>query len=167
MNREPYHFNNHHAAGFGLVEVVVGIGIIGVLLFSLGQIGQLALRTILHASSASRALFLAQEGTEALRILRDQSWGTNIAPLATTTTYYINFDGASFTLPTAPPALIDSTFTRTLAVEDVFRDGSDDIAPSGTLDTKTKKITVTVSWDERGTTTQEHISLYLADLFQN
>jgi predicted O-linked N-acetylglucosamine transferase (SPINDLY family) len=48
----------------------------------------------------------------------------------------------------------------------VNRDANDDIASSGTLDARTKKISITVSWAvSDATTTSKTLDFYISDIF--
>src|SRR3989338_2385750 len=77
--------------GFGLVEIVVASAIISVSIFSLSAVSVIGNRLQSQSLEKIRANFLAEEGLEAMRFLRDKSWNTNLANLSVGTNYYINF----------------------------------------------------------------------------
>ena len=118
----------------------------------------------------NRAVFLAQEGIETTRTIRDISWSGHIAPLTTGQAYYItpsNYWGI-----VAPnPGLIDGIFTRTVVFDSVYRRDSDkDIVDASspdpkTIDPGTKKVTVSVSWGTQGR--KRTATTYITDLLQN
>jgi hypothetical protein len=118
------------------------------------QVAQLSL-------ARGQANLLIEEGAEAVKLIRDTSWAS-ITAIPTNTTRYLAFTGGTWTV-TSTPNTIDG-FTRTIVVTDVSRDATDDIASTGTLDTGTKKVTVTVSWQAKGTTQTENLIFYVADI---
>ena len=153
-------------SGFGLIEIVIGSAIIlsGILaiIASYTTYVQYALSNEKNVEAGD----LLEESLEAVSFLRDKSWSANIAPLATTTTYYLSWNG-SYWATTTTAQYVDGLFLRSVNVGDVKRDGTDAIAASGTYDPNTKKITSTVSfWQGHATTTQT-ISTYIANLYSN
>jgi len=112
-----------------------------------------------------QASLLLEEGLETARFLRDASWA-NVSVPATGTTYYLTWSGTNWATSTTANVYVDGRFERTLRLDDVYRDGSDDIVPSGgTLDVGTRKATVTVSWWDRTATSTRTISTYLTNIF--
>lgn len=102
-----------------------------------------------------------------MKSIRDASW-TNISGLTLDTNYYLTFNTGTNTwsLGTTPTATIDSIFTRAVVVSAVNRDANDDIAVSGTVDTRTKKVTVTTSWAlADATTSSKALAFYMSDIF--
>lgn len=82
-----------------------------------------------------------QEGTEAVRSIRNRDFAEITAGtygLDTGSGYY-EFDGTSDVL---------DEYTRTITIEDVERDGSNNIVASGgTDDPNTKRVTVNITWE--------------------
>jgi len=153
--------------GFSLVEVIVAASIISVFLVSLIGAYNLFLTLSLSNVHKVKATFLAEEGVEAVKILRDSSWATSIFPLASGTPYYLEFTPSLWSVTTTP-FLVDSLYDRRVFFEDVYRDGAGDIVDSGgTFDSGTKKVTVTVEWQERGATSNKVIPTYITNLFDN
>lgn len=149
--------------GFGVVEIVIGSALISMALIGLIGAFQSSLVASREAGRKLTATFLAEEGMEAARLMRDRSW-TNISRLSTTSVYYLAFTGGTWATTTASSQIF-GTYYRTVRVSDVYRNGSQDIAASGTWDSGTKKITTDVSWARRGATTTVSLSSYLADIF--
>lgn len=160
--------------GLGLVEIlivtaVLGVGLLAVisfLIYSRGVTFQVA-RTV-------EATSIAEEGIEAVRVMRDESWNTNIATLdaGTPATYYPIISGVNpddkWTLTTTTQPLIENLYTRTIVVEQVGRDGADDIVSSGgTIDPNTKKVTSTVTWTENGRSKQVQLISYITNIWGN
>ncbi|MEK9148351.1 MAG: hypothetical protein AAB650_02840 [Patescibacteria group bacterium] len=155
-------------AGFGLVETVVGAAILSVVLFSLVQVGQFTFRLVDESNLKLRAAFLAEEGLEAVRIIRDTSWSNLIASSALDTDYFIEFTGQTFALQLNPVPPSDGIYERRIRFSSVYRDANDDITTTGgALDPNTRRVSVTVSWANRGRLATTTISTYLSNLFNN
>lgn len=152
--------------GFGLVEAMVGVVIISLFFGALTSVGHLSNRLARENTYTTQAAFLLEEGMEAVRLMRDRSWAGEIASLTPEQNYYFVFTGGSWH-SSSNNIFIDNFFERKFTLANVYRDGSDDIAPSGTLDPNTKKIVVTVSWWDKTATTSRTLSAYIANLFDN
>jgi len=157
--------------GFGLLEIVIASAIIAGTIFSLAFVFLISHKLANESSNEIRANFLAEEGLEALRFLRDRSWSANLASLNTSTTYYLSFNSSnsSWSIGTSNPGTIDNLFTRSFTVENVNRNASDNIVPTGgSNDPDTRKFNVTISWTERGgAALSTTVSTYLTDIFDN
>lgn len=154
--------------GFGLIEVVVGVALISSAFVALAGIARFSLGVIDQANLKLRAAFLLSEGIEAVKIIRDESWAANIAPLANGTIYYLSYASGAWDIAISPPAKIDDLFERTVVFNEVRRDSSDNIVLSGgSADPKTRRVTVTLAWSYLGRTYTESISTYITDLFDN
>lgn len=151
--------------GFGLIEIIVGGAILATSLLGISAYYQQSLRVSHTTAEIVQASFLLEEGLETAKFFRDASW-TNVSAPTTGTTYYLTWSGTNWATSTTANVYVDSTFERTLRLDDVYRDGSDDIVSSGgTLDVGTRKATVTVSWWDRTATTTRTISTYLTNIF--
>lgn len=162
--------------GFSIIEIVVAAALLSIALFALVGAGRLAVNILHQKTLEAEANFLLEEGVETIRILRDQGWTANIAPLVPAAVYYPAFDPipSRWRIVPSDPGLIDGLFTRTVIFNDVYRRNSDDdiidvSSPDPkTLDPGTKKVTVTVSWTARaGHIGQKSISTYIANVFEN
>ncbi|HEY4521565.1 MAG TPA: hypothetical protein VJH05_00265 [Candidatus Paceibacterota bacterium] len=156
--------------GFGLVEIVVASAIISVSIFSLSAVSVIGNRLQSQSLEKIRANFLAEEGLEALRFLRDKSWNANLSSLSVGTNYYISFASSTsqWNIGSTVAPNVDSFFERKITVENVFRDSNDNIDLSGgTQDPDTKKVSISVSWRDRNATTTINLSTYLSDIFDN
>lgn len=162
-------FKKHFSlAGFGLVEAVVGVAVLGAFLAGIIAVAQFSLRLVASAGAELQAVSLLEEGVDAVRGLRDASWTSGIAPLALNADYWLRFSSVAWTLTSSPQPFIDGRFDRRIQVAQVLRDANDDIVSSGgSIDPNTKKITVSVSWFERGATTTQALSTYITNLFNN
>lgn len=151
--------------GLTMVEVLIASSIILVTVVVLLGVHSLYLRTALSNSSAVQAAYLAEEGVEVMRYLRDASWSQNIAPLSLDTPYGLAFSNAWVTNATSTWI---GNFNRTITLSAVERDAQSDIVSSGgVVDANTKLLTVSVSWAEREATTTKSVSTYLTNLHDN
>lgn len=154
--------------GFGLIETVVGAAIVSVVLFGLAEVGQFTFRLTDEANFKIRASYLAEEGLEAARTMRDGGWSENIAPRALDTDYFFNFAGGQWQMGLAPVPPVDNVFGRRIRFSAVYRGAEDDIVSSGgALDPNAKKVTVDAWWSNRGRAATTTISTYLTNLFNN
>lgn len=153
-----------YSRGIGVIEIVVVAGIISTVFLSISQLLVLATRPIAAGAREAQAMFLAEEAIEAVRTLRNVDWTDNIASLTNDTPYYPLLAGDNWSLTTSNPGVIDNTYTRTVVVSAVYRDGDDNISTSsGTLDEKTRKVTATVSWSERGQSKSVVLETYITN----
>ncbi|MBI2175408.1 MAG: hypothetical protein HYU35_01605 [Parcubacteria group bacterium] len=149
--------------GFGLLELVIVIGVVSVSMFALLGAGQVAHRAVGEASRRQQAVFLLEEGMEALRLLRDDAW-SNISGLNTGQSYALSFIGGTWEATTAPQ-YVEGLFERTFMLREVFRDTGDNIATGGTLDPETRHAEVRVSWSSRGATSTIMGTSWITNLF--
>ena len=135
--------NKKSQAGLSIIEIIIAVSLFTVLAAT-------SMGTILGSLSTGRlgieenqANFLANEALEATESIRNQNWSslTNGNHGLTKSGNLWSFSGSSD---------VDSSgkYTRVVNVADVYRDGSGNIVTSGgTLDSGSKKMTVTVSWN--------------------
>ena len=158
-----YDFNPQR--GMGLIDIIVSVAVVTIALLGISQIGVLGFRFLREAAKKEKAIYLAQEGLEVARLLRDESWSANVGPLGIGSVYYPVVFGGSWNLTSTDPGPVDGEFTRILTVDRVYRDVNDDIAVSGTEDPGTREVTVAVSWD--GGTRDYELVTYLTDFLSN
>ncbi len=160
-------FKNNFKSGSGMVEILVAIFVFSIVLGSLITASNQYLIGAGDNLKSAKAAYIAEEGIEAVKIIRDTNWST-ITALSNNINYYLYFDTSSSTnntwKATTTASLIDSSFTRTFQLEAVYRDSNGRIQSSGTLDTNTKKVTVTVSWSLRSSTTTNSLSTYITNI---
>jgi prepilin-type N-terminal cleavage/methylation domain-containing protein len=147
-----------YAKGMSLVEVLIGISIISVMLVVIGY----SINTYVNARAAllnnTKATYLAEEGIEVIRAVRDNDWNT-IDALPTNTTRYLSVSTTTFSIVTTPE-VIDTNFYREFKVRPVYRNASDDIVASttvgATVDDGSRQIDMYVG-GPAGTTTMQAI----------
>lgn len=145
-------------SGVTLIEVIIAVGIITVMLVAVGLSVTAYMSARSELLSDAKSLYLAEEGYEFLRLLREEDW-TTLSSLTVGTTYY--FDIATTTIALGGAAeVIDDEYYRSFVLQNVYRDGSDDITASttagATLDADTLHATVSV-FGPTGTTSLEAI----------
>jgi len=154
-------------SGLTLVEVLIATAIIMGFLTTLVTVHNAYLNSSFSNLDSVKATYLAEEGTESIKGLRDASWIANINSLSNGTPYYLSFVGGAWTTTTTP-SLIDSQFSRTIVFNSVNRDVSSDITTTGgTLDPNTREVLVTVSWLDHAATSTRVLDTYITNLFTN
>jgi len=153
--------------GFSLVEVIIVISIFLAVLIPFVSLLNLISRSALANTAKVQAAFLEEEGLEIVRILRDSGWNANIASQTPGAYLFFTFDGTRWATTTSN-IYIDGFFERKALVSQVYRDNNQNIVSNGgSLDSNTKKITVFVSWTDRGATTTKSLSTYFTNIFNN
>ena len=166
------HLSFGFSFGFELIEVIVGAAVITLSLAAIISMLLVTLRESLAAPAELKAAALAEEGLEALRALRNQSFASQIAALSVDTPYHLSFAGGAWQVSLSG-GYIDGEFDRTLLFESVYRRTSDsDIVDAASPDTKAldadaRKATVTVSWWEGNATSTVSAATYLTNLYDN
>lgn len=153
-----------HNKGFSLIEVLIASSVLSILSMVIMSATSKGINLSNQALNQVQAAYLLEEGSESVKIIRDNAW-VNISGLNDNTNYYLDFNTNSNTWSlSTTPSTIDSFFTRTVVFSQVYRDGSDDIASAGTLDTGTKKVTLSVSWGAGGSNVKS-LSFYISNIF--
>jgi len=158
--------------GFTLVEVMVAITIMLVAFLSLMYAFGTYVRIAAANTNTVQASLFAEEGVEAVRLLRDGGYSANIGALANGTNYYLSWNGSGW-VATTTPVISDVLYTRRVVFSAVNRDNTTgQIAPAGsgtTLDTNARGVTVSVSWLPAGTssTSTVSVSTYITNIFAN
>src|SRR3989344_6133361 len=154
--------------GISLVEVVVMVFVATVLLFSIAEVAKISFHTFSAKKLEYRAVLYLNEGVEALRAMRDESWTTNIAPITASTTYYVVPTANSWTATAVSPGQLDVIFTRTVTLQNVLRDSADDIDPAGSVaDPDTRKVSVAVSWTSAVGPRSLSVDVYITNYLKN
>jgi len=153
--------------GVGLLEVVVGIGIVAIVLLGLGASLQFFLKSGFLYTEKIQSTFLQEEGVEVVRFLKDTSW-SNVGSMTSGAPYYISFDGLVWNISSTPTTT--NSFTRIVTFYDVYRLNStaqivaSTSANANTLDPNTKFVTITVI---SPTSNVKTLSTYIANILNN
>lgn len=145
--------------GFFLIEAVIATAVVATTLVmmlgastNVSSIGRYSLQK-------TQSAYLLEEAAEVIKIIRNQSW-TTIANLTNGTTYYMQWGSGTWSYTTTPQQT--GIFTRTVVFSAVSRDTGDAIVTSGgTVDSGTRRATITVSWQSNGVTRSETMQLYI------
>lgn len=149
--------------GLTIIELLVVIAVISVALAGLAGLGSFILKLNHHLKQNTIATFLAQEGLEASRAIKEENW-TALSALTPDSPYHPVKTGSPQKWAFATGAETIDIFSRQISISQVYRDTNDDIATSGgTLDSETKKITALISWNEQGQNYQIALESYLAN----
>lgn len=133
-------------SGFIFLEIIIAVALMGIVLMTLLQVAFLALNISINIQQTLRASNLMKEEIEALRSYRDGNTWSNFTTVSYggSNNYYFSLSSGSWVRNSGTEAV--SIFSRKVVFDQVYRDGSGNIASSGTLDNDTIKATVTVSW---------------------
>lgn len=150
--------------GQSLIELLVTIGLMAVILPAL-IVGFVATRSgRAQQEQRLKATALLQEGEEAVRVVRETDWATFAALSSPSGTQYklTHVPSTTWSLAQGTETTADG-ITRYITISDVYRDFVtdptnapivDSTAPNATLDPSTKKVTVTVHWNNPLSTTE-------------
>jgi len=164
--------------GFSLIEVLIACAIISMVIFAFISTATKNIKISAQSLKQTQANMLLEEGVEAVKSVRDDGW-SNISGLTLNTNYYLFFNNSTnkWILSTnsslgggyIPVYPIDSIFTRSVRFEEVERDSTtDDISNSGStyIDSGTKKVSVTVSFNSSGEEISRSVDFYVANIFE-
>lgn len=135
------HLKLQGARGQSLVEIILAIGLAGIILPGLIT-GLVASRggKVQQEKRVDAVSFL-KEAQEAVRSVRESGW----ASIATNGTFHPTLSSNRWVLSAGSETV--NGLTRSIVISDVYRDDEGSIATSGgTLDPSTKQIVLTVSW---------------------
>jgi len=155
-----------HEKGSSLIEMIVGLSLLVFLVLSFVISFNYFIRTSFLGTKTTQSYFLAEEGIEALKSMRNNSWNIFINPLLPGQNYYLYFNGSNWESTTSP-STVDGIFTRKFTVENIYRDVNGDISISGTLDSGSKKINVSVSYMVKDTVLTKNLSTIITNIFEN
>lgn len=136
----------HLIKGYSLVELLVALGLLGVMIpvlfagFIATRDGKPQQEHRLQAST------LLQEAVEAVRAVREQGW----TEFALDGVFHPEIDQESNVWTLVPePEMIKNRYQRQITIESIERDEQGAVVESGgVLDPSTKKVTVSVDWQE-------------------
>lgn len=161
-NLNKAHIRN---SGVSLVEVLVGVALFLIAVLFLTSSYLKYLEATFRTIPNIQAIYLLEEGVEALKIMRGSSWSGQIVPLADGTEYYFYWTGTTWSATTTP--IYVGGMKRTLVMSPVYRDINNDIDLSGSFDADTKKGTFTVEWSRKNATSSKTVDIIIANIFAN
>lgn len=140
-----------------MIEVLVALAIFSIIALIVSTLFLGGLESLSAGDQLSRATAVTQEGLDAVRSIRDNKWTDLVNG-----DHGLDASGGIWVLSGTSDTVDE--FTRVVTISDVERDGSGNIvATGGTVDGRTKLITVTVSWSARGGVQSTSASTYLTD----
>jgi type II secretory pathway pseudopilin PulG len=149
---------SHTQVGFFLIEAILGIALSAVIVVTTITLIVSAKRSAGFALEQFRANMYASEAIEAVRDLERSDWSSLSGAAICKSAPHCHPETVSnkWALLVGNETLDSGYYTRTLAIEDVYRDSSEfpnNIVPSGTpgavIDPNTLKVTATVTWTGR------------------
>jgi Tfp pilus assembly protein PilV len=152
--------------GISIVEVVIASAIISLSMISITNVYGNFLTLSLANTEKVQAVFLLDEGVEAIKTMRNYSW-SSVSSSTVDTTYYLTWQNSRWQSTTTPNT-IDNKFIRTYTVSNVFRDAStlNIVNNGGVLNNDSKVINLDVSWNYKGATSSKQISFYVFNLYE-
>jgi len=156
---------NNSQKAFALLELLIAGAVIAIAFTAIATFLLFSRAATLKSKNTSEANSLAAEAIEAVRKLRDDGWTANIVTLTNGTVYYPTVSANQWTLTTTNPSP-SSYYTTKIVLSAVNRDSNDDIAASGTNDPKSRKVVVSVSWNNSGSK-KVSLTTYITDFNNN
>ena len=150
--------------GIGAVEVIIGVSIAALSVIFVGSTVASFMSRSAQNLDRVRAVYLAEEGLEITRYVRDESWSA-FSSLTLDTNYYFSLSTTTATTTTTQNTT--DGFTRTLTLSSVYRRTSDDDIVASTsaspkaIDSNSRLATVTVKWGTPTSTVS--LSTYLTN----
>ncbi len=157
--------------GVSLVEIIIASSIISLTLLVLVSVYSSVARYSLANVKALKATQLVEEAVEVLKYLSNSGYSSNISTLSDNTEYYLFWDpsvnSGSWTATTSN-ILLEDKYEVNFTLSPVYRDGSFNVVSSGgSLDTDSKKATITISWDDGSVTNTKSTESYIFNIFDN
>lgn len=153
--------------GISVIEVLIASAVISLSIIYISNVYGGLVSVSTSNTAKVQATFLLDEGVQAIKTMRGEKW-SNIASTTVGTTYYFYWNTDRWQATTSS-SVIDGVFTRTFTTQTVKRDVSTlniQTDGSGTVDTGTRKVDITVSWQDKGTTTTRSTSMYIFNLYE-
>ena len=114
--------------GITLVEVLVGVSILAIITVSIGITVNSYTDARGRLLSEAKATYLAEEGYEILRAIRDEDWG-DISSESIDAVRYLDVTATTLDI-TGTVEVVDGAYTRSFILRDLYRNADDDIVES-------------------------------------
>lgn len=151
--------------GITVVEILFGVAIMASFMGLLTLAFMLYLQVATAGPKHTAAVFLVDEGIEAIRSMRGRGWDEHIDTLGNGVTYYLYLDNGVW-VATTTEQVVDGTFIREFVLSEVKRDGGGSITDaSGILDGGSRKVDINVEWDGLIGSSEIEMSAYIMDIF--
>lgn len=133
-------------AGFGIIEIIVAMGIFVILAVSgaVTVVGSFSTNRL--GDEETQANIYAQEGIEAVRSIKNQGWSDPFLATDCSSGCGVDASGGNWIFSGSSDTI--DGFTRVVTVNQAQRNGSNDIVMSGgTADSDTYQVESTVTWN--------------------
>lgn len=152
--------------GISILEVIIASSIISLSMISITNVYGNLLNLSLSNTEKIQAVFLLDEGVEAIKTIRNYSWSI-IASSTVGVDYYLIWDNSNWK-STTTPNIIDGKFVRKFTVSDVYRDAAtlNIVDDNGLLNNDSKLIKLDVSWENKGSVLNKQTSFYIFNLYE-
>lgn len=148
--------------GFNIIELIIAIFILGIVIVGFYEVAVLSLKILQESEHEMRAVYLAEEGVEAVRSIRDTiTWidsddgeiGLGELDIDVADTYYPIISGEKWELSFIDPGVIEGIFNRKIVFEKISRDPAtgeiEAVYDEGHKDADSLKLSVVVNWMEK------------------
>jgi hypothetical protein len=157
FKRKHIYFKKCHASG--MLELILASTLFLILAIPSSVLSIAGAEQSVIQEKDLTALILSQEGIEASKAISSRNY-LNLE----SGDYGLTLNGSNEWELSITPDVTDDFFTRTITIEDVYRDGSGNIASSGTLDLSTKKILSKVEWEwNKNKIYEKQLNTYLSN----
>lgn len=150
--------------GITIIETLFAAALVATFMGVLSAALILYFQTSITVPKYTAAVFLADEGIEAVRTIRNEGWDSEIEVLNNDVFYHLYFSDGRWNATTTEQA-IDETFTRTFVLREVERDVGGRITETGTVNNDTRLVEVAVEWDGLIGKSDVEISAYIVNIF--
>ncbi len=154
-----------------ILEIIVSAGVLALFTVAIGGIIVANARVVTSANLESRAIVLARENMEQVIAIKQSAWSgvALTSPSSKYTMQYVAVPAPHYVMAqdlAGTGEQIDG-FTRTVMMTPGMRDEHNPAKPlsdTGTLrDDNVRKVTVTVTWNDRGRDRNETLTTYLSN----
>ncbi len=149
-----------------VLEIVIGAAIILILTTAIGGAWRSFIVLTRISNEKTQAALIVEETADGIRYLRDKSWALNITPIALDTPQYLKWQNNKYEISNDSTP-VQNNFTRTVTFKSVLRNSQDDIASSGTIDTKTKKVIIDVHSNQTPPEVSVQAEMLIHDIYAN
>ncbi|MFP4616837.1 MAG: hypothetical protein ACLFNR_01600 [Candidatus Paceibacterota bacterium] len=162
--KEPFYEKNGREKGITIVEILFSVAIVASFLGAIILAFLLYMQIATAAPQHTAAVFLADEGLEAVRSIRNRGWESEIESLQEDTSYNLYFSEGNWHATTTEQ-VIEGTFVREFVLKEVSRDSEGRIDETGSIDDGSRRVDVVVTWDGLVGESQVEVSSYIMDIF--
>ena len=152
--------------GLTLIEIILASTIISLSMVFIASVYGNFLALSVGNTDKVQAVFLLDEGIEAVKTMRSYAWST-VASSTVGIDYYLVWSGGRWQ-STTTVSTIDGKFVRKFNVQNVYRDQStlNIVYTGGTSNSDSKLVNLDVSWNYKGATSSKQTSFYVFNVYE-